>query len=90
MKSFRALAIVCLTLTSPTLAFAGGRCPAGVTGCTLDNAADKIRDRVDEGREKVMETRNPFKQVDEVGKTILDCARCGGEAIQDGATRAVH
>lgn len=57
------------------------RCPAGSSGCTTDNAAERIKERVEEGRRKIGETSNPIKKGQEAGRTIVDCAKCGMDAV---------
>ena len=64
---------------------APGRCPAGASGCTIENAAEKMKERVDEGRHKVSETSNPVTKAKEVGKTLRDCVQCGMDAVTGGA-----
>ena len=72
--------ITCL----PLFAQAQSRCPAGDSGCTLDNAADKIKDRVDEGAKSVLSNSNPSGRVSEVKETLKDCVNCGMDAVKDG------
>ena len=59
------------------------RCPAGSSGCTIDNAADRIWDRVREGAEAVLENENPEGRVEEVRDTLNDCMECGFDALDD-------
>lgn len=63
------------------------RCPAGQSGCTVENAPQKIQERVNEGAQKVWNNSNPQGRVNEVKKTVQDCVNCGMDALQDGANR---
>ena len=74
-------------LVSSTIAEAQSRCPAGGSGCNLDNAAVRIQQRVNEGARKVWENSNPQGRVKEVGQTLRDCVRCGMDAVQEGMNR---
>lgn len=65
----------------------GDRCPAGGSGCTLDNAAEKIWERVVEGANDVLDNSNPEGRVKEVKETIHDCMECGMDAIKEGMDR---
>jgi hypothetical protein len=73
-----------IMLTSP-MVNAAGRCPAGESGCTIDNAPSRIQERVNEGAKKVIsnETSVPNK-VKEVKETVKDCLNCGMDALRDG------
>lgn len=57
------------------------RCPAGSTGCTLENAGERIRERIDEGKQRVRDANNPISKGREAGRTVIDCARCGLDAV---------
>ena len=56
---------------------AAGRCPAGESGCTIDNAPTRIQERVNEGARKVLRNENEAGRVNEVKDTVQDCLICG-------------
>ena len=60
------------------------RCPASDSGCTIYNAPDRMRDRINEGRRDVDEADNPLDKVKEVYKTLRDCEQCGVDALKNG------
>ena len=76
-------ALLGVMLMSP-IASAAGRCPAGESGCTIDNAPTRIQERVNEGARKVLRNENPAGRVNEVRDTVKDCLKCGKDALQDG------
>ncbi|VTY35593.1 Uncharacterised protein [Xylophilus ampelinus] len=86
MKFIHLLAATTLALIGP-VAGAAQRCPAGDSGCTIDNGADKIRDRVNEGARKVINNSNPEGRAKEVRETVKDCVKCGMDAVKDGADK---
>lgn len=57
------------------------RCPAGSSGCTIDNAGDRIGDRVREGVDAVSEADTARERAREAGDTVRDCVDCGMDAI---------
>lgn len=65
-------------------ALAAERCPAGQSGCTLDNAPQRIQQRVNEGAAKVLEDENPGGRVQEVKDTLEGCIDCAMDAIEGG------
>ncbi len=74
------------------LVFAGhapaqGRCPSGESGCTMEDAATRIRDRAQEGARNVINNENPSGRAREVRETLRDCVECGIDAIRDGMNR---
>ncbi len=71
----------------PLGADAQARCPAGGTGCNVDNAHTQIRDRVQEGASRVIRNDNVNGRVNEVQDTLEYCVDCGMDAIRDGADR---
>lgn len=73
-----------VALTFTTAAEANSRCPAGSSGCTPDNAASRIQQRVNQGARDVMRNNNPNGRVREVQDTLRDCFDCGAEAIRRG------
>jgi hypothetical protein len=66
------------------------RCPAGSSGCTIENAPEKIKERVDEGARKVIGNTNPDGRAKEVRETIKDCGTCGREALDDAMDKIFH
>jgi hypothetical protein len=66
------------------------RCPAGSSGCTIENAPDKIQERVNEGAKKIIENTNPDGRAKEVRETVKDCATCGREALDDAMDKIFH
>lgn len=64
------------------------RCPAGESGCTVENSGERIRDRVNEGTRKVISGNTESGRVKEVGKTLRDCINCGMDAVRDGVDRS--
>lgn len=78
------LAAVVALFSSPMHALAQNRCPAGNSGCTMDNAAEKIRDRINEGAQNVVTNPDSRGRVKEVGETLRDCLNCGKDALLDG------
>jgi hypothetical protein len=70
-------------LMSP-VANAAGQCPAGESGCTIDNAATHIQERVNEGARKVLRNESPAGRANEVKNTASDCLNCGLDALRDG------
>jgi len=74
------LSIACF----PVFAQAQSRCPAGDSGCTVDNAAGRIKERVDDGATAVLKDTNPSGRVNEVKETLKDCINCGVDAVKDG------
>ncbi|MDB5819109.1 MAG: hypothetical protein JWQ11_2749 [Rhizobacter sp.] len=83
MNRFVVSLALCSMLVFAPVSHAASRCPASSTGCTLDNASERIKERVQEGKDKVRETNNPAKKGAEAGKTIIDCARCGMDAVRN-------
>ena len=83
-----ALTMLCIAaLSSPTLAQAQNRCPAGQSGCTIENAAERIQQRVNQGAQRVINNSNPQGRVNEVRRTLQDCLNCGTDAIREGMNR---
>jgi hypothetical protein len=76
------LIVVSLLLVSP--ATAQTRCPAGDSGCNLGNAADRIQERVDQGRRDVQDAGTMRERVDAVQDTLKDCLNCGMDAVKGG------
>ena len=79
------LAIVLIQATIH--AQAGSRCPAGNSGCTLDNAVETVRDRVKDGAEKTIKNPNERGRVREVKDTVKDCLQCASDAIKNGVDK---
>ena len=67
---------------------AADRCPASSSGCNIDNGAEKIRERVNEGAQNVMQDTNPSGRLDEIKSTVKECLQCGTDAIKDGFNKA--
>ncbi len=86
MKLAYAVLIVAVSAFSSN-AYANDRCPAGETGCNINNAHEKIRERVNEGTRKVIRNENPEGRVREVGETVKYCIKCGTDAIKEGADK---
>lgn len=72
---------------SPAIHAASKRCPAGESGCTMDNAPERIRDRVNEGARRVIRDENQYGRVNEVRETVKECLTCGTDAIRDGMNK---
>ena len=84
---FKTLFLATLVFFSVSISFvtqAGERCPAGESGCTIDNGASKIQERVNEGARKVIQDENLGGRLEEVKSTIKDCVQCGADALKDG------
>ena len=79
--------VALLALSAGVQAREQKRCPAGETGCTLENAHQRIKERVDDGARSVLRNDNPNGRVREVKKTLDYCVQCGFDAINDGADR---
>lgn len=77
-------------LLSSSMAAAQDRCPASNNDCTLDDAFDRIKDRIDEGARKVWNNENPEGRVNEVRRTLNDCSECGWNAIRNGMDRITN
>lgn len=82
----RVLALVC-AMSIPTASQSQARCPAGQSGCTVENAGERILDRANEGKNKVLEGRSPSERLKEAGKTLQDCLECGRDALKEGLNR---
>lgn len=78
--------IVIASLALPTLAQA--RCPAGESGCTMDNAAEKIQERVNQGVKDVEAAPTIREKVDATKETLKDCMNCGMDAVKEGFDKA--
>ncbi len=63
------------------------RCPAGDSGCTAENAGERIQERANEGARKVITNENSVGRVKEAARTVKDCINCGMDAVKDGADR---
>ncbi len=87
--NFKYVALVALTMSTCILPSvqAAGRCPAGESGCTIENAGERIRERVNDGARSVIRNENPEGRAKEVGKTLKDCVKCGMDAVKEGADR---
>ena len=85
MVAFTFLAANLMMANTPI--HASGRCPAGTSGCTTDNASDVIRDRVKEGAEKTVKNPDGRGRVREVKDTLKDCFQCGSDAFKDGVNK---
>jgi hypothetical protein len=66
-------------------AYAQQRCPAGSSGCTVNNAPERIQQRVNQGARDVIRNRNPVGRVQEVKDALRDCIECGMDAVRKGA-----
>jgi hypothetical protein len=84
---------LCIAVICSQLAVSGGsawaqrRCPAGDSGCTLDNATDRIRDRVNQGNREVQDANTAREKVDAVKRTLKDCVNCGMDAVKGAVTK---
>jgi len=85
-KSFLIALFTASWLTIPASP-ASARCPAGESGCTIDNAADKIKERVDQGARDVGRANSVADKAKEVRETVKDCIKCGTDAVKDGFDR---
>ncbi|UZR30417.1 hypothetical protein [Methylococcus mesophilus] len=63
---------------------ADSRCPAGSTGCTMDNAVQNIQDRYNEAAGKIIRNENPYGRAQEAQDAMKYCVNCGMDAIKDG------
>lgn len=79
-----------VVFASSITAYAAERCPAGESGCNVDNAPERIRERVNEGARKVWNNENPNGRVNEVRKTLKDCVDCAMEAVKGGTDKIVE
>lgn len=84
MKRRFTAAFACAALLAAPAVGAQSRCPAGDSGCTLENAPDRIKERVDEGAKKVLNDSNEQGRWKEVKDTVKDCIKCGMDAVKDG------
>lgn len=75
-------AVVLLTCSLPTVSVAAQRCPAGSSGCNIDNAAERIQDRVKQGRDDVRNASGPIDKAKAAGATVRDCLQCGTDAVR--------
>jgi hypothetical protein len=54
----------------------------------MDNAADKIKERVDQGVRDVKEAKTAGEKVDAAKDTVRDCVNCGLDAVKEGFDEA--
>jgi hypothetical protein len=76
----------------PEIAAAQSRCPAGNTGCTLENAGSRIQDRYNETFRDVNRSQSPSlsgarRRVGEIKEGLEYCLNCGLDAARDGMSR---
>ena len=81
---FRLFVALFVATNLPISAQAGGRCPAGDSGCTIDNAPARIRERVTDGAKEVMVSDTLRERTKKTKSTLKDCVQCGMDAIEDG------
>lgn len=62
---------------------AAGRCPANDMGCTQDNYEQKVKERIEQGKQDVKDASGPVEKVKAVGSTVKDCTDCGMKVIKD-------
>jgi hypothetical protein len=71
------------TRTTPT-----SRCPADNMGCTSENYEQKYKERIQQGKDEVRQSRGPVEAAKAVGRTVRDCADCGTKVITDSMSTA--
>jgi len=104
MKTARAFR---LKILAPAIVFAGlafaysagahaqSRCPAGSSGCTIDNAHDRVREIVRDGVADMFSRPGTYNnsvgsavgRVRRGGQIIRDCVQCGTDAVREGMDR---
>ena len=96
-QTFHVLAGLCVIafgLSTATEGMAQSRCPAGNSGCTIDNAGTRIRDTVREGARDIVTSRPSHSGVLDrthtIRQVLTDCVTCGTDAIRDGANRITN
>lgn len=70
-------------------------CPAGTTGCTIDNAHDRVRQIARDGARDMFCSPSTYRssnglaasRVRRGAEIIRDCVQCGLDAVQDGMPR---
>jgi hypothetical protein len=92
MRALLYAALTALLLAPAPEATAQGRsgasrCPAGSSGCTVDNAGERIQERVRQGARDVMNERGVGGRGREIKRTLRDCVDCGTDAIREGVDR---
>lgn len=89
-----ALLVVAVTVASPD-AQAQRRCPAGESGCTMDNAYERMRDILQNGATDHFRSRSTYEFSNygaarrswRVGDKVRDCLNCGWDALKDSFDR---
>lgn len=82
MKKIALVSVIVFGFLSSTTAFAA-RCPANDMGCTSDDYEQKIKDRIEEGKQDVREASGPVEKAKAVGRTVKDCTDCGMKVFKD-------
>jgi hypothetical protein len=63
------------------------RCPASESGCTIDNANERLRERVRAGGRAVGEAESARERAREAANTARDCINCALDAARDAMRR---
>lgn len=82
-KIIASVAIILPILCAGTTANAAKRCPANDMGCTEDNYEQKVKERVEQGKQDVSNASGPSNKAKAVGNTIRDCTDCGMKVLKD-------
>ena len=84
---FRIILVLTLMTHASQEATSQERCPASETGCTIENAHERIKNRINEGAHRVFNNANPDGRLREVKDTLEECFQCGTDAIVEGIDR---
>jgi|TARA_R100001244_G_scaffold6593_31_gene8339 hypothetical protein len=79
--------LLSLTILASAPVQAQSRCPADDMGCTKDNYADKVKDRVERGKREVWEADGVRDRVKAVGNTVKDCTDCATKVLTDSISK---
>lgn len=86
---------VVLSLGFSSVTFAQSRCPAGISGCTMDNYQSRMSEIVSDGARDHFSSSSTYQsgveavrdRVQGAGEIVRDCLECATDALQNGMDR---
>lgn len=66
---------------------AQNRCPANDMGCDENNYGEKISERIEQGKQDVLNAEGVTDRVKAVRDTLNDCADCATKVLSDSVSR---
>lgn len=87
--------IAALGLGFSAVTFAQSRCPAGNSGCTMENYGSRMNEIVNDGARDHFSSSSTYQRgveaardrVQGAGRIVRECLECATDALQDGMDR---